>query len=64
MRRALAAFQQLNPHEQNVINLRVVERLRFKEIASLARSSEDAVRKAYARAIDRLRSLFETNDER
>ncbi len=49
--------QQLKPSDQYVIKLRLLEELRFKQIALLVNSSEDAVRKAYNRALSRLKTL-------
>ncbi|HEY4309005.1 MAG TPA: sigma-70 family RNA polymerase sigma factor [Pirellulales bacterium] len=58
-RRAYSAFRQLKTHEQFVINLRVIEGLRYREIEALTGWACDASRKAYARAMENLRSLLE-----
>lgn len=60
--RAFAAFQRLKPHEQFIINLRVVEGLPFAQIAALVNSTEGAVTKACGRALKRLRGLFESHE--
>jgi len=61
--RAFAAFQRLKPHEQFVINLRVVEGLPFGQIALLVNSTEGAVTKACSRSLKRLRGLFESHEK-
>jgi RNA polymerase sigma factor (sigma-70 family) len=60
--RAFAAFQRLKPHEQFIVNLRVVEGLPFAQIAALVNSTEGAVTKACGRALKRLRGLFESHE--
>ncbi len=59
--RADAAFECLKSNERFIINLRLLEGLRYKQIADMTGWSEDAARKAYDRAIARLKTLFETN---
>jgi len=61
--RAFTAFQTLKPHEQFIINLRVVEGLPFGQIALLVNSTEGAVTKACRRALQRLRKQFVTHEE-
>ena len=61
--RAAAAFERLRPNERFVINLRLLEALPYKQIATMTGWSEDAARKAYARAIRRLQSLYESNGQ-
>ncbi len=56
----MAAFQRLKPHEQFIVNLRVVDGLPFGEIALIVNSTEGAVGRACSRAIDRLRTQFES----
>ena len=60
-KRADAAFACLNPNERFIINLRLLEGLRYKQIAEMTGWSEEAARKAYDRAIARLKKLFEAN---
>lgn len=60
---AFAKFQRLKPHEQFILNLRVVEGLPFKSIASLVNSTESAVTQACRRALERLRTRCEFHDE-
>jgi RNA polymerase sigma factor (sigma-70 family) len=60
--RAYELFQQaLKPNEQYVISLRLFDGLRFKQIAHLVGSTEDAVTKAYKRAMFRLQKLLQSN---
>jgi RNA polymerase sigma factor (sigma-70 family) len=59
--RAYAAFQQLKPHEQFVINLRAVEGLSYPEIEGLTGWTKEAARLAYRRAIERLKALFQSD---
>ena len=62
--RAYQIFERgLKPSDQYIIKLRLFENLRFKQIALLVNSTEDAVTKAYKRALTRLRKLAETNGE-
>ena len=60
-RHTYAAFQQLKPNEQFIIKLRLLEGLRYKQIAQMTGWSEDAARKAYDRAIARLKTLYQSN---
>jgi RNA polymerase sigma factor (sigma-70 family) len=59
--RADAAFARLKPNERFVISLRLLEGLRYKQIADITGWSEEASRKAYDRAVTRLRKLFESH---
>jgi RNA polymerase sigma factor (sigma-70 family) len=61
MKRADAAFECLNPNERFIINLRLLEGLRYKQIADMTGWSEEAARKAFDRALGRLRKLFEAD---
>lgn len=56
--RAFAAFERLKIHERNIIRLRVLEGLRFHEIAALTGMSAEGARTAYRRASARLKRLF------
>lgn len=60
-KRADAAFECLKSNERFIVNLRLLEGLRYKQIADMTGWSEEAARKAYDRAIARLKTLFETN---
>ncbi len=60
-KRADSAFASLKPNERFIINLRLLEGLRYKQISEMTGWSEDAARKAYDRAIRRLRKLFQSN---
>lgn len=51
----------LRPHEQNIIQLRLIHGLKFGEIAKCSGWTEDAARMAFTRAIERLRELYEAN---
>lgn len=58
--RAFQIFErELKPNEQYIMRLRLFEGLRFKQIAPLVGSTEDAVTKAYKRALARLKLLVE-----
>lgn len=58
--RAVTLFRSvLKPHEQNIIELHLMRGFRFKEIAALVNKSTDCVRKAYQRAIRKLRVELE-----
>lgn len=57
--RAYAAVRRLKPHDQYIIKARVFEDLSFGQIAIIVNRSEDAVSKAYRRAIKRLRRRLE-----
>ena len=59
--RAYAAFQQLKPHEQFVINLRAVEGLSYPEIERMTGWTKEAGRQAYRRAIEQLKALFQSD---
>jgi len=60
-RHAYAAFERLKPNERFIINLRLLEGLRYKQISAMTGWSDEAARKAYDRAIARLKKLFRTN---
>jgi len=62
--KAFAAFLRLKPHEQYIVNLRVVDGLAFKQIALIVNSTEGTVARACNRAIKRLGRYFELNDKR
>lgn len=62
--RAFAAFGRLRPNDQFVIRMRLFEGLRPKEIAHVTRSNVEAVRRAYQRAIERLKEAFLSDDRR
>lgn len=60
--RVLARFGRLKPNEQFVIDLHLIKGLTFKEIGQMTNRSEDAARKAFDRAMSRLKRMF-TDDE-
>lgn len=60
-KRAEAVFGGLKPNERFIISLRLLEGLRYKQIAEMTGWSVEACRKAYDRAIARLKRLFETD---
>ena len=59
-----AAFARLTPRDRDLLELRVVAGLSADEVASVLSMKPGAVRMAQARALDRLRSHFETEVER
>ncbi len=59
--RAYAAFKRLKPNEQFIINLRVLEGLRYPQIEALTGLSREAARTSYRRAIERLKKHFESD---
>jgi RNA polymerase sigma factor (sigma-70 family) len=59
--RASEAFERLKPNERFIVNLRLLEALRYKDISSMTGWSEEAARKAYDRALCQLRKLYEAN---
>jgi RNA polymerase sigma-70 factor (ECF subfamily) len=59
-----AAIEELPDDQHTVIQLRMYERLSFKEISVLLERSEDACRKLHERAIVNLRSLMVFDDDR
>ncbi|MBX9791380.1 MAG: sigma-70 family RNA polymerase sigma factor [Pirellulales bacterium] len=60
--RAYDIFEhELKPNEQYVMKLRLFEGLRFKQIAALVGSNEDAVTKAYKRTLAKLKTLVESD---
>ena len=62
--RVYAAFEQrLTPDERYIIELRLVDDLPYETIAAGVNRSSDAVRKAYKRAIDRLREVVESDGQ-
>ena len=62
-KRAYAAFERLRPNERFIINLRLIEALRYKQISAMTGFSEEAARKAYDRAIGHLQKLYQANGE-
>ena len=62
-KRAYGAFERLKPNERFIINLRLIEALRYKQIAAMTGFSEEAARKAYDRAICHLQKLYQANGE-
>jgi RNA polymerase sigma factor (sigma-70 family) len=62
--RVYAAFEQrLTPDERYIIELRLVDDLPYETIAAAVNRSSEAVRKAYKRAIDRLREVVESDGQ-
>jgi len=61
--KAYFLFQALKPHEQFVINLRLLNSLSYKEISAMTGSTEDAARMAYDRAVARLRTNYHRHDK-
>jgi RNA polymerase sigma-70 factor (ECF subfamily) len=59
--RAEAAFANLKQNERFIISLRLLEGMRYRQIAEMTGWSQEACRKAYDRAIARLKRLFETD---
>jgi RNA polymerase sigma-70 factor (ECF subfamily) len=55
-----AAFARLAPHDRDVLELRVVAGLTADEVAEVLSMRPGAVRMAQSRALERLRSHFET----
>ncbi|MBX3414963.1 MAG: sigma-70 family RNA polymerase sigma factor [Pirellulales bacterium] len=60
--RAYALYQCLKPNEQCVIHLRLFEGLSYQQIAMLTNSTAEAARKAYDRALDKLRRSYANDD--
>jgi len=60
--RALAAFNQLRPHEQTILKLRIVEGLSYPQIGVLTGLHAEGARTAYRRAIAHLKSLFDAHE--
>lgn len=60
---AYAAFKRLGPSERFIINLRLIEGLRYKQISAMTGWSEDAARKSYDRAIGQLKKLLDSNGQ-
>ncbi len=58
------AFARLTPRDRDLLELRVVAGLSADEVAGVLSMKAGAVRMAQARALDRLRSHFETEVER
>ena len=56
------AFEQLPPHFREVIRLRNVGRLKFREIGELTGRSEDAARQVWVRALELLRERLTNQD--
>lgn len=52
------AIARLTPDQQQLLQLRYGEGLRFVEIASRLHKSDEAVRKAFQRTVQRLRTLY------
>lgn len=59
--RAAAAFNRLKPHEQAIIQLRILEKLSYPQIEALTGLSAEGARTACRRAIAQLKKLFETD---
>jgi RNA polymerase sigma factor (sigma-70 family) len=59
--RAYAAFERLKPHEQFIINLRAIEGVRYPDIEALTGWGKEAARQAYRRAIEQLRTIFQSD---
>ena len=59
--RAYAAFEQLKPHEQFIINLRAIEGVRYPDIEALTGWGKEAARQSYRRAIEQLRAIFQSD---
>jgi len=55
--KALRLLVSLRAHERNIIELRLIHGLKFREIAQSTGWTEDAARMAFSRAIERLREL-------
>jgi RNA polymerase sigma factor (sigma-70 family) len=56
--RAYATYQKMDDYDQFIIELRLLNGLTYKQIAELTGTTEDACRKAFNRAIERLRRGF------
>ena len=54
LRQVLALIRLLPPDQQELIRLRFVAELSYREIGSLLHRKEDAVRKAISRILDRI----------
>jgi RNA polymerase sigma-70 factor (ECF subfamily) len=63
-RELFTAIARLPEHYRQVIQLRRFEELTFPQIAAAMDSTEEAVRRLYARAIDRLRRELTTIDDK
>ncbi|MBX9787806.1 MAG: sigma-70 family RNA polymerase sigma factor [Pirellulales bacterium] len=61
LERAFSLFQALKPNEQFIIDLRLLNGLSYKEISAMTGSTEDATRKAYDRAMTRLKASYYDN---
>ncbi len=61
--KATAAFERLQPHQQYIVTLRVIEGLSFRQIAVIVKSSEGAVSRAHRRAIKRLGMYFNAHEK-
>ena len=64
--RMLALEQMLNaltPIEQDYIRLRLIADLPFADIAQVMRQSENKVKKAYYRLVERLKAQVEENND-
>lgn len=55
--------QELDPRDQEILRLRVVEERGYEEIAAALAVGEDAVRARVSRALKRLRALVEERDD-
>jgi RNA polymerase sigma factor (sigma-70 family) len=60
--RAYRLFQALKPHEQFAIDLRLFQGLSYKQIAELTGTTDEAARKAFDRAMSRLRASYQNHD--
>ncbi len=61
-RRVRGALQLLRPHDREVLELRYLEQMNTREIASLLNISEEAVSTRHFRAIQRLHELVEFSE--
>jgi RNA polymerase sigma factor (sigma-70 family) len=61
--RMYAAFERLETGEQVIIRLRAVESLQFPQIGVLTNRTSEAIRKAYDRAMEKLRGMLNANGD-
>lgn len=60
--RVFALFREFKVNEQFIIELRLFQELSYEQIASMTGLTKDAARKAYDRAIDKLRLKVRANE--
>ena len=60
-RALLRALDELPPKQRLVLELRVYEELPFREVATIARCSENAAKVTFHHAVKRLRAVMERN---